>query len=126
MIHGGNSVAVSWAPLLSRLQRTFHIYAPDRPGCGLTEKFNYLGIPFREHAVAFVRSTMDALGLRRAALVGSSMGGYFSLAFALAHPEQVSQLVTIGEPAGSARDWPRAHRTVSWEPRESTVLSTRP
>jgi len=36
MIHGGNSVAVAWAPLLSRLQRSFRIYAPDRPGCGLT------------------------------------------------------------------------------------------
>jgi pimeloyl-ACP methyl ester carboxylesterase len=124
MIHGGNSVAVSWAPLLSRLQRTFHIYAPDRPGCGLTEKFNYLGIPFREHAVAFVRSTMDALGLKRAALVGSSMGGYFSLAFALAHPERVSQLVTIGEPAGSARTTRPSHRLLGTPGINSALYAT--
>ena len=30
------------------------------------------------------------------------MGGYFSLVYAIAHPERVSRLVLIGEPAGSA------------------------
>jgi hypothetical protein len=52
LVHGGNSVAASWTPLLARLHRRFHLYAPDRPGCGLTTKFNYLGVPLRQHAVA--------------------------------------------------------------------------
>jgi len=92
-LHGGNSVAASWTPLLARLHRRFRCYAPDRPGCGLTDKFNYPGVDLRSHGVQFVRSVMDVLGLARAAVAGNSMGGYFALVFDLAHPERVSKLV---------------------------------
>jgi alpha-beta hydrolase superfamily lysophospholipase len=51
LIHGGNAIAVQWSPLLADLQREFHWYAPDRPGCGLTDKFDYSkGTPFKQHA----------------------------------------------------------------------------
>ncbi len=110
-LHGGNSVAAGWIPLLAKLGG-YRAFAPDRPGCGLTTKFNYTNVALREHAVAFVRSTMDALGLARAAIVGNSMGGYFALAFALSDPERVSKLVLIGEPAGSAPAVRLANRLV--------------
>jgi pimeloyl-ACP methyl ester carboxylesterase len=108
MIHGGNASASQWVPLMARLQPNFHLFVPDRPGCGLTQMFNYnkTGKPFRQHAVDFVESTMNALGLRTATLIGNSMGGFFSLAFALAHPERVTRLITIGEPAGSSPSVP--------------------
>ena len=110
MIHGGNSVAAAWEPLLSLLQPHFHLYAPDRPGCGLTEKIDYRKVAFREHAVAFVRSIMDALGLERASLVGNSMGGYWALVFALAEPDRVDRLALVGEPAGSTERLTWFHR----------------
>ncbi len=113
LLHGGDGMAAQWEPLLSRLAVMFHVFAPDRPGCGLTEMYDYTGVPFREHAVAFVASTMDALGLKRAAVVGNSMGGYFGLVFALAHPERVSRLITVGEPAGSSPDIPLSHRLLA-------------
>lgn len=102
LIHGGNGVAVQFAPLLARLANTFHVVAPDRPGCGLTDPFDYRGVALRNHAVQFVKGVLDALALPRAALVGNSMGGYWALAFALAQPERVTKLVLVGEPAGSA------------------------
>ncbi len=101
MIHGGNSVAAGWAPLLAELGGRFHVYAPDRPGCGLTHRQNYRRVSFREHAVAFIQEVMDGLGLQRATLAGNSMGGYWALAFALAHPERVARVALLGEPAGS-------------------------
>lgn len=110
LLHGGNSVAAGWEPLLSLLQTDFHLYAPDRPGCGLTDKLDYHGVPFREHAVAFVSAVLDALDLPRASLVGNSMGGYWALLFALAHPERVERLALVGEPAGSARRPSFRHR----------------
>jgi pimeloyl-ACP methyl ester carboxylesterase len=73
-IHGGDGVAAQWEPLLSRLSSGFHVYAPDRPGCGLTDMFNYRDVPLREHAVDFVEATMNALGLESASLIGNSMG----------------------------------------------------
>ena len=113
LLHGGDGMAAQWEPLLSRLSSGFHIYAPDRPGCGLTDMFNYRDVPLREHAVNFVMNTMDALGLKSANLVGNSMGGYFALVFALAHPERVKRLVTVGEPAGSSAIIPPANRLLA-------------
>ncbi len=113
LLHGGDGMAAQWEPLLSRLTSRFHIYAPDRPGCGLTDMLNYRGVPLREHAVDFVLSTMDALGLKTANLVGNSMGGYFALVFALAYPDRVQRLVTVGEPAGSSATIPPANRLLA-------------
>ena len=113
LLHGGNGVAAQWEPILSRLSSAFHVYAPDRPGCGLTEMFDYRNVPLREHAVHFVASVMDALGLEKANLVGNSMGGYFALVFALAHPERVRRLITVGEPAGSSATIPGANRLLA-------------
>jgi 2-hydroxy-6-oxonona-2,4-dienedioate hydrolase/4,5:9,10-diseco-3-hydroxy-5,9,17-trioxoandrosta-1(10),2-diene-4-oate hydrolase len=113
LIHGGNSVAAGWEPLLSLLQDDLHLYAPDRPGCGLTDKLDYHGVPFREHAIAFIGAVLDGLGLTRASLVGNSMGGYWGLVFALAHPERVERLALVGEPARSSRHLSLRHRLIS-------------
>ncbi len=102
LFHGGNSVAAGWEPLISLLRDDFHLYAANRPGCGLTDKLDYHGVPFREHAVGFVGAVLDGLNLKRASLVGNSMGGYWALLYAITHPERVERLVLIGEPAGSA------------------------
>jgi pimeloyl-ACP methyl ester carboxylesterase len=67
---------------------------------------------------------MDALGLKRSALIGNSMGGYFSLVFALAHPERVSHLVTIGEPAGSARTVQASYRLLGTPGINSALYAT--
>jgi len=121
-IHGGAATAVQFAPMLGALQSQFHTFAPDRPGCGLTDKIDYRGVPFREHAVAFVTGVVDALKLRKGALVGNSMGGYWSLAFALARPERVAKLVLIGEVAGSSPPGPGAPRPPR---KEASVENTR-
>ncbi len=59
-------------------------------------------MPFRAHGTEFVEAVLNGLGLKRATLVGNSMGGYWALLFALAHPERVERLILIGEPAGSS------------------------
>ena len=111
-IHGGNSVAASWIPLLAPLAADHRLIVPDRPGCGLTSPFNYRGIDLRQHGVHFIRSLLDEVSEQRAAIIGNSIGGYFALAFALAHPERVSRLGLIGEPA-NAEGTPRLfHRLV--------------
>jgi pimeloyl-ACP methyl ester carboxylesterase len=101
MVHGGGAFAAQFAPLLAGLEKQFRIFAPDRPGCGLSDNFNYRGVPFREHAVGFMTDLLDALRLPKSAVVGNSMGGYWALAFALAAPERVTRLVLLGGAAGS-------------------------
>jgi len=101
MVHGGNSVSMSWGPLMPLLTRRFQLLMPDRPGCGLTGPFDYRGVDLRAHGAAFLCSVLDSLGLERVAVVGNSMGGFFAMSLAIAHPERVSRLVLLGEPAGT-------------------------
>jgi pimeloyl-ACP methyl ester carboxylesterase len=102
MLHGGGLSGCSWAQLLSVLQDSHRAFAPDLPGNGLTYRIDFHGLPFRVTAEKLLKETMDALELRSAIVIGHSMGGYFALVFALAHPERVTKLVLIGEPAGSS------------------------
>lgn len=101
-IHGGGDVAMAWAPLLARLQEDFALYAPDRPGCGLSDGFIYDGVDLRQHATDFVCSLLDALELDRADILASSLGGYFALAAALDRPERIRKLVFSGAALGVA------------------------
>lgn len=100
VIHGGGGDGSGWVSILEPLSREFRLLVPDRPGHGLSQSFDYSGVSFRRHAAAFVASFLDSQGLDRVSLVGNSMGGYFSLAFALENPERVEKLVLIGAPAG--------------------------
>jgi pimeloyl-ACP methyl ester carboxylesterase len=101
LIHGGGAEAVQLAPLMSGLTGTLQCFAPDRPGCGLTDRFDYANIPFRQHGIDFVTSLLDALHLSKAAIAGNSMGGYWALLFALAEPDRVTKLALLGGAAGS-------------------------
>jgi pimeloyl-ACP methyl ester carboxylesterase len=106
LLHGGGASAIVFEPLLSRLQSRFHLYAPDRPGCGLTDGCNYQDVPLREHARDFVKAVLDSFGIAKVTLLGSSIGGYFSLVFALAYPERVHKLILLGAPTGIDRRTP--------------------
>jgi len=81
----------------------WRMIVPDRPGCGLTDSFLYDGVDMRAHGAAFLEGVLDALEVEAASIIGNSMGGYFALCFALAHPDRVRKLVLAGGPAGSAR-----------------------
>lgn len=100
LIHGGDGEGALWAPLMAELEDDFRLYALDRPGCGLSDPFDYRNVDLRRHAGDFVTSVLDALGLESATLVSTSMGGYFALTTALDHPGRVRRLVFVGMPVG--------------------------
>ncbi|MCK9518043.1 MAG: alpha/beta hydrolase [Dehalococcoidia bacterium] len=103
-VHGGDGEAVNWSPLLAVLQDHAHVYAVDRPGFGLSDAFDYRTVDLRTHASDFMESLLDALGLETATLVGGSMGGFFVLNAAIAHPERVHRVVLVGYAVGTTRD----------------------
>jgi pimeloyl-ACP methyl ester carboxylesterase/DNA-binding SARP family transcriptional activator len=74
---------------------------------------------------AFVRdleAVVDALGLDRFALIGSSRGGSTAIAYAARHPERVSRLVLHGAVAQGWREW---GNSAEIERREATITLTR-
>lgn len=98
LVHGSGTSASTWAPLLPHLPGR-RLLAVDLPGFGLNDAHDYSWRPLRTHAVAQMRSIVDALGLARVAVVGTSLGGWWALSLALAEPERVSAVATLGTPA---------------------------
>ena len=95
-VHGATNGASSWAALAARLP-AYSCFLLDRPGCGLSEpigrRLDQAGLAALADALAV--EVFDALGLDRAALVGTSYGGYFTLRAAAAHPDRVAGLVEL-------------------------------
>ena len=104
MIHGGLSQASEWVPLAGELEG--RVVIPDRPGHGLSYPIDYRGVDFRRSAVDWVTHVLDSAGAEQADFVGNSIGGFFSIAFAIEHPERVRRLVLIGAAAGLHRELP--------------------
>ena len=105
-VHGVSNSGTSWAPLATRLHG-FRRLLLDRPGCGLSE--TSAARVDDVHTFASVGETLivdvlDALGLERAHIVATSLGGYYALRTASVHPDRVRRVVefgwTVGAPNG--------------------------
>ena len=106
LVHGGGGAAFDWAPILTLLANRYRVLAVDRPGHGLADPFDYRGVDLFAHAQAFLAELVEAEGLSKLQVVGNSMGGLFSLAFALRNPDRITHLWLVGVPAGLKRRIP--------------------
>jgi len=97
LLHGGGPGATGWSnysPNIEALSKHFRVIAPDMPGWGQSSAVDFSTIDHVEAATQL----LDALGIEKAAFVGNSMGGQNSIRLAVAHPERVSHLITMGPP----------------------------
>lgn len=123
LVHGYGVSGSYMAPIALRLAAEFPVYVPDLPGHGRSDKpERTLAVPELAEAL---RAWMDAVGLRRAALLGNSMGCQTVAELAVRHPDRVDRLVLVGPTADPAartvrQQVPRLLRTVPAE-RESLV-----
>lgn len=97
LIHGSGPSALLFLPLMRRMEGVRAI-AVDRPGFGLSDPTEPAAMSYRDAAVAWVSSIIDALELGETALLGNSTGGTWALWYALAHPGRVRRLVLLGAP----------------------------
>lgn len=108
LLHGFGASTFSWRYFLEELPSYGRVVAYDRPGFGLTERVDPRRLPYNPYtsdgAVEMLRRLMEALGIRRAVLVGHSAGGGLALLFVLRYPELVECLVLI---APAWRSWSR-------------------
>jgi 4,5:9,10-diseco-3-hydroxy-5,9,17-trioxoandrosta-1(10),2-diene-4-oate hydrolase len=68
----------------------------------MTSSTAYCSVDYRSAAADWVLDLVESIEAERIDLVGNSMGGYFAMAFAIAHPERVRRLVLLGAPVGLA------------------------
>jgi pimeloyl-ACP methyl ester carboxylesterase len=97
LLHGTTASAGMLLPLLNELHEV-RALAPDRPGHGLSEPIDLPRRGFRDAAVEWVDSLLDALELETTALVGHSGGAVWALWYALARPARVKRLVLLAPP----------------------------
>ncbi len=93
LVHGNGDEADTWRHLFLPLTKSFRILALDLPGFGRSLPFengdlNSLNISLSRF--------LEALGLSRAHLVGSSLGAVICAMFASQQPNRVSSLTLVG------------------------------
>ena len=107
-LHGFTGSWRSWELNLPHISLAYHTYALSQRGHGDSAKpaCCYRPADFAADVIA----CMDALGIRRATLIGHSMGSFIAHSVAVDHPERVARLVLIGwgpisptTPAAAAR-----------------------
>jgi pimeloyl-ACP methyl ester carboxylesterase len=68
----------------------------DKRGTGLSDRVNEHDLPDLEQRVKDLQALMNAIGIKKATLLGLSEGGAMALMFAHRYPQQVSQLILFG------------------------------
>lgn len=124
LIHGGLSHSSEWIPILKPLSEQYHLFIVDRPGHGLTDPIDYRGMDFRQSAIDFIDTFLEGIGVDKASFIGSSMGGYFGICFALEHPWKVEQLLLMGAPAGLNRWIPPMFRALGTKGLNKILINT--
>jgi len=107
LIHGLGATKGSFLPTVAALADSFRMIALDLPGFG--DSVKPLGAAY--HPPFFARAVvdlMDALGLRRAHVIGNSMGGRAALELGLRHAERVGRLVLLSPSLAWRRERPWA------------------
>ncbi|OFX32378.1 MAG: hypothetical protein A2Z07_08885 [Armatimonadetes bacterium RBG_16_67_12] len=97
LIHGLGAFLESWSWTVPALRDHYTTIAFDFPGFGLSDALDEAYTP--EGAAAFTLAFMDALAVRRAVLVGSSLGGTIATMVAGTAPDRCAALVLVS-PAG--------------------------
>ena len=93
LLHGLGATNASMLPTLWDLARDHRVLAPDLPGFGESGK------PVRTYDFPFfaswLRDFLDQVGVRKAILVGNSLGGRISLEAGLTMPERIERMVLL-------------------------------
>ena len=104
LVHGWTCDETFWEANVPGLSKRFRVLTVDLPGHGQSDPAPMYSLDSFADAVSAV---MEDAGVKRAALVGHSMGGPVLLAFARRHPEQVTALVAVdaafSDPQSAAR-----------------------
>jgi pimeloyl-ACP methyl ester carboxylesterase/DNA-binding CsgD family transcriptional regulator len=82
------------ATFLNRLASFSRLILFDKRGCGMSDRVHPL--PTMEQRMDDVRAVMDAVGSKRAAIMGISEGGVMSALFAATYPERTAGLIIDG------------------------------
>jgi pimeloyl-ACP methyl ester carboxylesterase len=91
LLHGFPESAEVWKNFIRRLSPSFRVVAIDLPGHGLSE--NPGPVNSMDIMAEGVHAVLKTLGISKCLMVGHSMGGYVTLAFAGKYPRMLKGFV---------------------------------
>jgi pimeloyl-ACP methyl ester carboxylesterase len=91
LIRGLGSDLLAWFPQVPEFSKLFQTIVFDNRGAGRTDKPD--GPYSIEQMAQDVNGLLDALDIRRTAMLGVSMGGMIAQEFAIRHPEKLTCLI---------------------------------
>jgi len=93
LIHGMAGSSATWRAVIPELAKRYRVVAPDLLGHGESAK------PRGDYSLgafaAWLRDLLDELGIRRATVVGQSLGGGVAMQFTYQHRDYCERLVLI-------------------------------
>ena len=94
LLHGLPSSSSMFEPLLSRLNKDFHLIAPDYPGFGHSDwpPPNDFAYTF-DHIAEVMKHFTETMKLSKYTLYMQDYGGPVGFRMALAHPERIDSLI---------------------------------
>ncbi len=92
LVHGFGETRTVWKHQVETLSQQFKLYVPDLPGSGDSD---LQADSSMEGMAATLKTLVDKENIEPFMLVGHSMGGYISLAFAEKYPEMLSSLTLL-------------------------------
>jgi pimeloyl-ACP methyl ester carboxylesterase len=101
LIHGTGAWSEIWRDTITVLTKAgFHVYALDLPPFGYSEKLDDVSQYSRQNQAKRIKEVIDALHLKKAILVGHSVGARPTIEVALEYPEKVEKLVLVDPALG--------------------------
>ncbi|RZK81316.1 MAG: alpha/beta hydrolase [Pedobacter sp.] len=98
LFHGKNFGGYYWTNVIKALtSRGFRVVVPDQIGFGKSSKA-YINYSFHQMA-RWNKALLDTLGIKRASVLGHSMGGMLATRFALMYPD-VTEKLLLENPIG--------------------------
>jgi len=100
LVHGLGASAERWEFVLPHFSQHFTVIVPDLIGFGYSDK------PYADYTVEFfskfLKAFFDALGIKKASIIASSLGGQVVIEFVANNPGSVEKMILVS-PAGAMK-----------------------
>lgn len=111
LLHANFSNLLGWDPWVEALRDDYRVLRFDLPAFGLTGP-DPSGDYSNERTLALTERFVDAMGLKRFVIGGTSLGGGIAIRYAARHPDRIEKLILLNPGILEGRAMARAGTTL--------------
>lgn len=120
LLHGSCSNSAFWFPEMMALSQNHSVFAVDIIGEAGNSEDRRPELTSDDYAF-WLGEVLDALWLRKAIIIGNSLGGWLALKYAVAFPERVSKLILIAASGLSQKNSAFLDKAISDQKENRTI-----